>query len=134
MEVFKKMVPLIKEDYTFSQEAIDAWNTYHAPGIKRFVESHDDSFNDGIIIPFTCNFETFIFPVNDEKAYVESCNNHPWEEVFSDIIEDADNECKHYEDDKTMFVNVKTNKTCTAKGFTKKLYESYGITLHEGGD
>jgi hypothetical protein len=130
MEVFKKMISLVKQDYDDYEDGKTAWDRYHGRDVDRFIKAHDDGFNEGIIIPFTCNFETFIFPVKDGKAYIESCNNHPWEEVFPEMVED-ESDCRHSRDDKTMFVNVKTNKTCTAKGFTKKLYASYGMTLYE---
>ena len=85
---------------------------YHAKKVDIFEKSHDEMFNGGIIIPFTCNFETFIFPVKDGECYVESCNNHPWEEIFPDMFED-DSEYRHYNDDETLFTDVNTNTTTT---------------------
>lgn len=131
MEVFKKMIPLVKKDY--GEDGNSVWDEYHGRDVDRFIKAHDDNFNAGIIIPFTCNYETFIFPSVKGKCYVETCNNHPWEEVFSDMIED-ESDCKHSRDNTTMFVNVNTNKTTTAKAFTKKLYASYGMTLYEDDD
>jgi hypothetical protein len=122
MEVYKKMIPLLKKNYCMYDDD-DMWEKYHARHVKTFEETHDDDFNGGIIIPFTCNFETYIFPVKNGKCYVETCNNHPWEEVFSgkdNYLEDDINDYRKCENTKTICVNVSTNKTTTPSVFYHK--------------
>ena len=121
MKVFNKMIPLIKKEYDDDKESVAAWQKYHAKKVDVFKKSHDETFNGGIIIPFTCNFETFIFPVKDGECYVESCNNHPWEEIFPDMFED-DSDYRHYSDDETIFTDVNTNTLITAKAFSNKRF------------
>jgi len=121
MEVYLKMIGLVYNEY----KEIDNgawWKHHHEENVMRFEESHDDKFNEGILIPFTCNYETYIFPAQNGQCYVETCNNHPWEEAFPDMFED-DSEYRHYEDDKTPFVNVSTGERFTAKRFGEILHE-----------
>jgi len=35
--------------------------------------------DENIMIPFTCNYETFISKDNDGNIFVDTCNNHDWE-------------------------------------------------------
>lgn len=122
MEAFKKMIPLVQNEYCSYPEGKAGWKKYHENAVKMFEHFHDNNFNDGIIIPFTCNFETYIYPSVDGKCYIETCNNHPWEEVFEDICYEHE-ECRHYSDDKTKFINVSTGKRYTPKGFSDELHE-----------
>jgi len=123
MEVFKLMIPLVKEDYCSYEDGKRAWKKTHGEKVKAFKKSRGEDFNGGILIPFTCNYETFIYPVKDGKCYVETCNNHPWQDVLN--AQEVDSEHKHYTDDKTMFVNVTTNEITTSKEYEDKLSEYY---------
>lgn len=117
------MIGVVYEEY---KEYDDGawWKQHHEENVMRFEESHTNDFNDGIIIPFTCNFETYIFPAQNGQCYIETCNNHPWEEVFPDMFED-ETEYRHYSDDKTPFVNVSTGEMTTAKKFGDDLYKKF---------
>jgi hypothetical protein len=120
MEVFLKMIGVVYDEYKEYDEGA-WWKKHHEENVMRFIEEHADKFNEGIIIPFTCNFATYIFPARNGQCYVETCNNHPWESVFPDMFED-ESECRHYEDGKTSFVNVSTGEKTTAKKFTDDEY------------
>jgi len=121
MEVYLKMIGVVYEEYKDYDDGA-WWKQHHEENVMRFDESHDDTFNEGIIIPFTCNFETYIFPAQNGQCYVETCNNHPWESVLPDMFEDESKD-KHYEDGKTPFVNVSTGERTTAKKFHDNLYK-----------
>jgi|LSQX01.2.fsa_nt_gb hypothetical protein len=36
------------------------------------------SKNENIMIPFSCNYETFIFKTEAGNIFVDTCNNHSW--------------------------------------------------------
>jgi hypothetical protein len=123
MEVFLKMIGVVYDEYKEYENGA-WWKKHHEENVMRFIENHADKFNEGIIIPFTCNFETYIFPAKDGKCYVETCNNHPWESVFPDIFED-ETEGRHYKDGRTSFVDVSTGEKTTAKRFHDDLYNKW---------
>lgn len=120
MEVFKMMLPAIKEDYMGYSDGIAGWEKFHAKRVAKFLESHPDDFNGGIMIPFTCNFETYIFPALNRRCYVETCNNHEWEKHFP--VEFVDDRYYRNIDGITNFVDVSTGKTSTAKNYNDDLY------------
>lgn len=126
MEIFCRMLPLLKKDYEFDDEAVSAWNKYHAPRIEKFLKKYPKDFNGGIRIPFTCNFETYIYPVDGGESYIETCNNIDWSEIFaSNELTDLD-DCDRYGNDEiTQFVDVSTLKTNTSKGFYKEMCEEW---------
>jgi hypothetical protein len=99
MEVFRLMIPLVKEDYCDYEDGKKAWKKTHGENVKRFKKSRGKDFNEGIIIPFTCNYETFIYPVKDGECYIETCNNHPWQDVLPG--QEVDSRPQHEDDDKT---------------------------------
>jgi len=123
MEVFNLMIPLVKEDYCCYDDGKRAWKEGHGKNVKRFKKSRGEDFNGGILIPFTCNYETFIYPVEDGECYVETCNNHPWTDVLA--VREMESEHRHYHDDKTRFVNVSTNEFTTPKKFEDDMSEYY---------
>lgn len=135
MEVFNLMIPLVKEDYCDYKDGKKAWKKTLGKNVKRFKQSRGKDFNEGILIPFTCNYETFIYPVKDGECYVETCNNHPWQDVLS--VHEMSSEHRHYSDDKTVFVNVSTNEFTTPKKFEhyvsdyyRKQSEKYALEKH----
>jgi len=126
MEVFRLMIPLVKEDYCDYVDGKKMWKT-HGENVKRFKKSRGEDFNEGIVIPFTCNYATFIYPVKDGECYIETCNNHPWQDVLPG--HEVDSKHLHYDDDKTVFVNVTTNEFTTPKNYLKR-NEKYAIEKH----
>lgn len=120
MDVFKMMLPAIRDDYMGYHDGEKAWDKFHAKRVLRFLESHDPDFNGGIVIPFTCNFETYIFPARNGRCYVETCNNHEWENYFP--VEFVDDRYYRNIDGITTFVDVATGKTNTAKNYNEDLY------------
>ena len=123
MEVFRMMIPLVKENYCDYEDGKKMWKRTHGENVKRFKKSRGKDFNEGIIIPFTCNYETFIYPVKDGECYIETCNNHPWQDVLPG--HEVDSRHQHYDDDKTVFVNVTTNEFTTPKKFEDDISEYY---------
>lgn len=120
MEVFKMMLPVIKEDYMGYSDGIAGWEKFHAKRITKFLESQPDDFNGGIMIPFTCNYETYIFPAMSGRCYVETCNNHDWEKYLR--VEFVDDRYYRNIDGVTKFVDVSTGKISTAKNYNDDLY------------
>lgn len=127
MEVFRLMIPLVKEDYCKDyctyKDGKKTWKRIHGKNVKRFKKSRGEDFNEGIIIPFTCNYETFIYPVRDGECYIETCNNHSWQYVLPG--HEVDSKHLHYNDDKTVFVNVTTNEFTTPKKFEDDMHLLY---------
>lgn len=126
MEVFKKMVKVLKNEHEREGGWDNEWWDKRKSEIKKFLKEYPSDYNGGIIIPFTCNYETFIFPVVDGESYIETCNNHEWDEAFLMRYNDV-YEHKRRSDNDTKFINVSTLEITTAPEFLKKLYESYGM-------
>lgn len=82
-----------------------------------------DDFNMGIYMPYTCNYETYIFPAKDGKCVVHTCNNHYWSNIINEFIDEgAGFWPDETNDDKTEFIDVTTGKINTAKGFFEEDY------------
>lgn len=115
MEVFNKIISIVQNEYEDYPDGKKLWKKYHYDGVMRFKESHDEDFNGGIIIPFTCNYDTFIFPSKDGKCLVETCHNHDWSDL--PIYKYVENRFEHYEND-DIFVIVSTNRVTTPKKYS----------------
>jgi hypothetical protein len=123
MEVFNKMVPVIKEDYCSYTGGRSSWYEYQEPKIDRFLKKYPKNYNGGIIIPFTCNYETYIFPSNEGECLVETCNNHPWNDAFPGVNTYGESDYTHAKDNKTEFVDMATLKKYTAMEYYNLPYD-----------
>ena len=125
MDVFKKMVKVVKDEYLHDSPTdwSDAWYKHHQPKVDYFLKVFPKDYNGGIMIPFTTNFDTYIFPAADGKCYIETCNNHDWDQAFSSIdyyeSEDSNNKFN-----KELFVNIKSFELNTPDAFFDKYLES----------
>lgn len=92
-EIAKKMVELIEREF---QE--EWYNPHTCPSCGSKLTGADEpdptttcalnfirenpGFDDPIAIPWSCNYGTFIVRQTEEIVFVETCNNHRWEEVL----------------------------------------------------
>jgi hypothetical protein len=125
MEVFRAMTKIVKREYNEEWRGSDSegwFETHWADHIKEFESSHNKYFNGGIILPFTCNYETYIFPSVDGKCLVETCNNHEWDDLK--IVGWEGDSYNHADDDITEFVIIgEPNVVTTAKKYYERPYE-----------
>jgi len=130
MEVFNKMVSVIKADYCDNGgDFRKAWYDVQKPKVDGFLKRYPKNYNNGIIIPFTCNFETYIFPSIGGKCLVETCNNCQWDDAFPEAIYE-DNNYKQAEDDETKFVVVGSPGEFTAREYYNFPY-NYQLPVYE---
>lgn len=109
MEAYYKMLKAYNEDQNAS------WGC-DGRSDDKFINTHNIDFNGGIFIPYTCNYETYIYPSDNGECHVETCNNHDWSDIILRYV-DEDGEYKYWEDVTTPFTDVTTNKIKTAKAF-----------------
>ena len=126
MEVFREMTKIVKQEYDKEfngDDDNDGWfDKYWADHIKEFEAAHNKYFNGGIILPFTCNYETYIFPSVDGKCLVETCNNHDWDDLKI-VGWEGESDYTHAEDDTTEFVVIgEPNVVTTAKKYYDRPY------------
>ena len=102
----KKMTDIIFEDWKYFSEPV---SEEFKNKIHKTIEKLKDDEN--ILIPFSTNYETFIFRNDDGRIYVDTCQNHDWENEL-DIIEhfnpDDYDEEKESIKDNMSFINIKT--------------------------
>ena len=113
MNVLKGMI----HDYEVDCEGDLEWIQESLNKIHQYILDHPDE-NKGYVLPFTCNYETFIFPCIDGKTVqVYTCNNHFWELeelgktrcVSNDWIGYSDEEW----DETTMFYDIVKDESKT---------------------
>jgi len=93
------------------------WKEYGQPAEKEFENNILKSIenlnpDENIMIPFSCNYETFIFKKhNDKNIYVDTCNNHDWEGGGLKIIRllDSDDTYDENEIENMQFINIETS-------------------------
>ena len=51
--------------------------------------NENPKYENGIIIPWTCNYETFIYRAKNGKIHVCTCNNTIWGQTYEEDIEGA---------------------------------------------
>jgi hypothetical protein len=90
-----------EDDTHYLNEKIAELNTF----VSKFGEDYDGN----IVLPYTCNYETFIYRSTDGKIYVDTCNNHEWSDI-EDITMYYINEDEIPRPNDNEFMNV---VTCT---------------------
>lgn len=106
----KKMLEIIFED----------WKSFNNPANQRFkkqiLKSLDSLKKDeNIMIPFSCNYPTFISLSEDRKIFVDTCTNHNWVEIGYERSFGEGSDDKEYFDECTKqntleFVNIESGK------------------------
>ena len=104
--VAKQMVDLIfKEWKEFDRNPDEEFSKKIFDNIKKLDK------DENIMIPFSCNYETFIYRLENGKIFVDTCNNHDWERTM-DIIEhfnpDDYDEKEEERTNNLTFVNIET--------------------------
>lgn len=114
---FKEFFP--KETLSESQSNAEKW-----------INENYKTFNDNVIIPWTCNYETLIFH-NDKlkKDFIEvnTCTNVNWWESDMDIVDIGDDWDYTPELNETLFLDLTDMKTKTYKQFNEELMASYNL-------
>lgn len=122
-DVAKQMVDIIfKEWKKFDNKPDEEYSKQIYDNIKKLNK------DENIMIPFSCNYETFIFRMEDGRIFVDTCNNHDWEfsmnidEHFSPDDYD-ENEVKKR--NKQIFVNVESGVKDTKKNLLDIINEEF---------
>lgn len=72
-ELARSMIDIIEADY------LDYPGEKHSKWYQSAVKWLDEhlEFDGPIVIPWSCNYDTFLIP-KDRNILVDTCNNHPW--------------------------------------------------------
>ena len=128
-KIAKKMVSIIfKENREYFPEH---------PDNEEFVKKVYDTIkslkkDDNVMIPFSCNYETFICKSKNGKTiFVDTCNNHNWEDL--NIINWVDQDGDKFDDeihhrDTLEFINISTEE----RGPAKKLADDHWKRIMDG--
>ena len=86
----------------------------------------NESYDDPILYPPTCNYETRIYRnPNDKSIIIETCNNHDWNHYIKSILEYRDEDSYEYDEyDNTIFLNLETMVKQTWREYYLKEYPS----------
>ena len=126
----------IKDTKNVAKQMVDIifkeWKEYNRVDKKYEKEIYDNikklDKNENIMIPFSCNYETFIYRLENGKIFVDTCNNHDYNWETMDIVEfnpDDYDEDKEKEKDKMLFVNIETCVKDTRKNLLKIAYKDF---------
>jgi hypothetical protein len=127
-EVAKRIVNIIFsewESHGYGPDDIFRENIYNA------IEKLSD--NDNILIPFTCNYETFIYTYKGQ-IIVDTCWNHNWSSL--NIIGNYRSECDEYNleynsmKDNLEFINIESGLIRTKDEHLRIIWKKYDDTFN----
>ena len=110
-EIAKQMIEIVfKENDEYFPESI--YKKFQKQIFKNLKKLDND---ENIMIPFTCNYETFISKDNDGTIFVDTCWNHDWSDlrIIDHFGEGSDNDTYKSQmkyQDLLEFVNVDTGE------------------------
>jgi len=117
----KKILEIVFED----------WDNLNNPTNKKFkkqiLKTLDSLKKDeNIMIPFTINYPTFISLSEERKIFVDTCNNHNWDEIHIERSFGEDSNDKEYVGECTKqnlieFINIETGKRGTKNDLEDEL-------------
>ncbi len=122
-DVAKQMVDIIfKEWKEFDNKPDEEYSKQIYDNIKKLNK------DENIMIPFSCNYETFIFRMEDGRIFVDTCNNHDWE--FSMNIDEHFSPDDYVENEekkrnKQIFVNIESGVKDTKKNLLDIINEEF---------
>ena len=125
-KVAKKILEIVFED----------WKERGNKADKKFKKKMFDVLetldkDSNIMIPFTCNYATFISKSDDRKIFVDTCNNHNWNDLHYDcgFGEGDENEEELSKQNLLKFINIENGKEGSKfdldEALTKEISESY---------
>jgi len=120
--VTKKMVDIIFKEWFYLDCKAD--EEFKKEVYKRIKKLEND---ECVMIPFSCNYETFIIKNDDGNIYVETCNNHRWDNLdilkYVDMFENNDEFEKRFNE--MIFTNISTGEKISRKDYFQKLRDEY---------
>jgi len=122
-DVAKKMVKIIFKE----------WEEFNWPAKKGFSKQIFNNIkklnkDENIMIPFSCNYETFIFRMEDGRIFVDTCNNHDWERSMNiqEHFNPSDyDENKEKEKEKMIFTNIESKVKDTKENLLDIINEEF---------
>lgn len=103
----------------------DWWGDYETPqefsDALAWLEENED-FNGPIMLPWSCNYESFIW-VDGDNIYIDTCNNHDWSILGAGYHGDG----FYGESDGIPFLNMSIMKRQTPKEFRDALIKEIEI-------
>jgi hypothetical protein len=120
-EVAKKMYLIMIEDYKEFEYKLPR---EHEEVMKWFDKNI--GFDDPIIIPWTINYETFIWKTNSGVS-VSTCNNIVWDDLHDDYIIDTklDENLPYDSDAKYLDLKNIKGERLTKREWLKRDYEEF---------
>ena len=106
----KKMIEIVFKDWGYLN------NRVTKDFKKRIFETLDSLKKDeNIMIPFTCNYPTFISLSEERKIFVDTCTNHIWDEIgYERSFGEGSNDKEHFDEctkqNTIEFINIETGK------------------------
>jgi len=130
IEVAKKMLKKFFEEWEEWESDNNEESEEHPfkKSVLEWLEKNPD-FKGNIIIPWTCNYPSFIYKDWFETTRVDTCNNTDWSEVL-----DPDRFCSTYDDDfdeEKEFIDLRDFKIKTRKQFEKEEDEKFERFMEE---
>lgn len=121
-DVAKKMIDIIFWD-----------NQDFEKKFKKQVYSTLSEINDeNILIPFSYNYETFIFRTKSGQIYVETSWNHNWDSLFIRNLNDEDNEfTDEIRQEDVKFINIENRDLISLNEFQKQAWEKLDQKMKE---
>jgi len=95
---------------------------YEKKILKTIKNLKDD---ENIMLPFTCNYETFISKNKDGEIFVDTCRNHDWEnelDITNHFGEEGNEKEEKYQS-KLEFINIETGERGNKKKLSEIIYK-----------
>lgn len=106
--------------YQMKHEWSKYWDHDERPGDDKFYEAlqwleDNDDFDDPLLLPWSCNYESFIWRAGDNEIYIDTCNNHDWTLLGGRYHGDG----FYNEGNDVHFLNMENNIRQTAEEYRK---------------
>jgi len=121
-DVAKKMVDIIFRDSEYFEKSF----------MKQIYNTLSKINDENILIPFSINYETFIFRSKTGKIYVETSWNHIWDSLYIINLNDEDHEfIDEMRQEDVKFINIKNKDLISYVEFQKQSWEEINRKIKE---
>lgn len=133
--VAKKMMRIIFNDYIFYNGKTNEYKKFMKEMYSSLEKLKED---ENILIPFSVNYETFIYKSKSGYIYVETCHNHDWSSDLH-IIDVYFRQEKSLEKEirDVTFINIETEEKGKMEELQdiimERFYKKYGIEYEDKG-
>jgi len=130
IRIAKEMVKIVHEDYSeeelsgFDTEEVADLNKIEDERFNRVLKLYEENkdFDKPLCIPWTCNYETYIFKNKKGNIHVLTCRNHFWDDLPYDVIDYTGEDGYYSIDRPDSFLDLSDMETKTPKEIQEEYF------------